>query len=140
MALDPFGLEFGCVPIAAGTLLSMKDCAGYVFIVTGNDTFTLATAATQNGSTTNLAVISSYYTNTSTSGGAKWVAASQAAAATLAIGSGAAKFYVDGEDMPASAYYLSVSAASSGLVTAIPCGLLVGRDPANLRQLSGSSS
>jgi len=140
MALDPFGKDFNVVPIAAGTLLSMKDCAGYVFVMTGNDTFTLKTAATQNGSTTPLAVISDYKTCTSTSGAAAWVDVTQAAASTVTIASGAAKIYVDGEDMPSNASYVEVSAASGGLVTAIPCGLLVQRAPENLRVLSGASS
>lgn len=140
MAIMALGKDFNFVPIAAGTLISMKDCDGIIFVVTGNDTWTLATATTQNGSTTNLAVIASYWTNTSTSGGAKWVGASQGAAATLTIGSGAAFFFVDAADLPANAQYISLSAAGSGLVYAIPQGLLVQRDPANLRQLSGSSS
>lgn len=140
MGMIGLGREFNFVPIAAGTLLSVKDCAGIDFFVTGNDTFTLASAATQNGSTTNLAIITAYCTNTSTSGSAKWVDTSQAAAATLTITSGTAQFYVDAADLPSAANYVSVSAAASGLVYAILHGLLVQRDPANLRQLSGSSS
>lgn len=140
MGMIGIGKDFNFVPIAAGALISMKDCDGIIFVVTGSDTFTLATANTYNGSTTNLATITSYFTCTSTSGGAKWVAASQAAAATLVIASGAAFFYVDDADLPASAQYISLSAAASGLVYAIPQGLLVQRDPASLRQLSGSGS
>jgi hypothetical protein len=140
VAIEGLGYRFNFVPIAAGTLISLKDCSGITFVVTGNDTFTLASAGTYNGAATNLAVITDYFTCTSTSGAAKWVSAVQAAAATLSISSGSAAFYVDAAAMPASAEYLSVSAAASGLVYAIPDGLLVQRGPASLRQLSGSSS
>lgn len=140
MGILGLGFRFNVVPIAAGVLLSMKDCAGYTFIVTGDDTFTLKTAATEAGSTTVLPDIASYWTNTATDGSAKWVAASQAAGSALTIASGAAAFYVDAADMPANAEYVEVSAAGSGLVFAIADGLLVQRGPEALRQLSGSSS
>ena len=138
--MEGLGRVFNIVPIAAGTLISMKDCAGVTFVVTGNDTFTLKTAATYNGSTTVLTNITNYYTCTSTSGAAAWVDATQAAASTLAISSGAASFYVDASDMPASAEYVEVSAASAGLVYAVLHDLNVQRDPGNLRVLSGSTS
>jgi hypothetical protein len=138
--MEGLGRVVNVVPIAAGTLLSLKDAAGVTFVVTGNDTFTLKSAATYNGSTTALATITNYYTNTSTSGGADWVAASQAAASTVVITSGAASFYVDASDLPAAAEYVEVSVAASGLVYAIFHDLLVQRTPPNLRQLSGSSS
>lgn len=140
MGMEGLGRLFNFVPIAAGTLLSMKDCSGYTFSVTGNDTFTLKSAATYNGSVTALATITGYYTCTSTSGGAAWVKASQAAASTLVIASGAAMFYVDAGDLPSAAEYVEVTAAGSGLVYAIPHDLLVQRASANLRQLSGSAS
>ena len=140
MAIEGLGFRFNFVPIAAGTLISVKDCAGITFFGTGNDTFTLASAATYNGSTTNLAVITDYFTCTSTSGSAKWVAATQAAAATITITSGTVAFFVDCAAMPSAALYISLSAASAGLVYAIPDGLLIQRAPASLRQLSGSSS
>ncbi len=140
MAIEGLGRLYNIVPIAAGTLISVKDAAGIEFCVTGNDTFTLASAATYNGTTTNLAVITDYFTCTSTSGGAKWAAATQAASASLAITSGAALFYVDAAALPSNAEYLEVSVAASGLVSAIVINLLVQRAPANLRQLSGSAS
>lgn len=140
MAIEGLGFRFNFVPIAAGTLISLKDASGITFVVTGNDTFTLASANTYNGSTTACAQITDYFTCTSTSGGAQWVAATQAASSTLTIASGAAAFYVDAAGLPANAEYLKVSVAASGLVYAILDGLLVQRGPANLRQLSGSAS
>jgi hypothetical protein len=138
--MEGLGRVVNVVPIAAGTLISLKDAAGVTFVVTGNDTFTLKSAATYNGSVTALATITNYYTNTSTAGAAEWVAASQAAASTVVISSGAASFYVDASDLPAAAEYVEVTVAASGLVTAILHDLLVQRTPPNLRQLSGSAS
>jgi hypothetical protein len=140
MAIEGLGNKFNFVPIASGTLISLKDADGIEFCVTGNDTFTLNSAATYNGTTTNLAVITDYSTCTSTSGAAKWVWTTQAAAPALTITSGAAMFFVDAAALPASANYISLTAAGSGLVYAIPHGLLVMRSPSNLRQLSGSAS
>lgn len=138
--MEGLGRVVNVVPIAAGTLISLKDAAGVTFVVTGNDTFTLKSAATYNGSVTALATITNYYTCTSTAGAAEWVAANQAAASTVAISSGAASFYVDASDLPAAAEYVEVTVAASGLVMAILHDLLVQRTPPNLRQLSGSSS
>jgi hypothetical protein len=138
--MEGLGRVVNVVPIAAGTLISLKDAAGVTFVVTGNDTFTLKSAATYNGSVTALATITNYYTCTSTSGAAEWVAANQAAASTVVISSGAASFYVDASDLPAAAEYVEVTVAASGLVMAILHDLLVQRTPPNLRQLSGSAS
>ena len=141
MAVEGLGRLYNFVPIAAGTLISVKDASGIEFVVTGADTFTLSTAATYNGSTTNLAVITNYYTCTSQIGGAKWVNVTQGPSATIVTsGSGSAAFYVDSQAMPASALYMQVAAAGAGLVYAIVHDLMVQRGPANLRQLSGSSS
>jgi hypothetical protein len=140
VAIEGLGYRFNFVPIAAATLISIKDAPGVTFFVTGNDTFTLSSAATYNGSTTALAVITDYYTCTSTSGAAKWVAATQAAASTLTIASGSAAFFVDAAGMPSAAEYLEVTVAASGLVYAVLDYPLIQRAPANLRQLSGSAS
>jgi hypothetical protein len=140
MAIEGLGRLYNAAPIAAGTLISVKDASAIEFITTGADTFTLASAATYNGTTANLGVITDYFTNTSTSGGAKWVAATQAASATIATASGSTLFYVDCAALPSAALYVSLSAAGSGLVTAVVINLLIQRAPANLRQLSGSSS
>jgi hypothetical protein len=140
MGMEGAGRLFNPAAIAAGTLLSVKDCAGYTFVLTGNDTFTLKSAGSYNGSPTALPVITSYWTNTSTGGGAQWVAQSQAAASTIVIASGAAMVYVDAAELPSGAEYLEVSVAAGGLVTAIPHDLLVQRSPDMLRPLSGSGS
>lgn len=140
MGIEGLGRLFNFVPVAAGTLLAMKDMQGYTFCVTGNDTFTLSSATAYNGSTTPCATITNYWTNTSTSGGAAWVAATQAAASTVVIASGAAMFYVDSGDLPSAAKYLKVAAAASGLVAAIPHDLFSMRLASNLPQLSGSAS
>ena len=140
MASEALGRVVNVVPIAAGTLISTKDCSQILFVCTGNDTFTLSSAATYNGSTTALAQITDYYTCTSTAGAAKWVDVTQAAASTVTIASGAVAFDVDVQALPANAVYLKVAVAASGLVAAILHDLEVQRDPANLRQLSGSSS
>jgi hypothetical protein len=138
--MEGLGRVVNVVPIAAATLISMKDCAGITFVCTGDDTFTLNSAATYNGSPSTLATITNYYTNTSTAGAAEWVAASQAAADNVAIASGSVSFYVDGSDLPAAAEYVEVTVGGSGKVTAILHDLLVQRTPPNLRQLSGASS
>jgi hypothetical protein len=138
--MEGLGRVVNVVPIAAGTLISMKDCAGITFICTGNDTFTLSSAATYNGSPSTLATITNYYTCTSTAGAAAWVAANQAAADAVTISSGAASFYVDASDLPSAAEYVKVAVAASGLVMAVFHDLLVQRAPANLRVLSGSTS
>jgi hypothetical protein len=140
MGMEGLGRVLNVVPIAAGTLLSVKDCAGISFCCTGNDTFTLKSAATYNGSPSTLATITNYWTNTSTAGAAEWVAATQSAADAVTIASGAAMFYVDAADLPSAAEYLEVTVAASGLVAAILHDLLVQRSPDNLRTLSGSAS
>ena len=140
MGMEGLGRRFNVVPIAAGTLISVKDCAGVEFICTGNDTFSLVSAATYNGSTTALAAITHYFTCTSTAGAAAWVEHTQAAASTVVIASGAVAFYIDCADLPSAAQYLEVSVGASGLVTAITHGLLAERLPSLCRVLSGSTS
>jgi hypothetical protein len=138
--MEGLGRVVNVVPIAATTLISMKDCAGITFVCTGADTFTLNSAATYNGSTSTLATITNYYTNTATNGSAEWVAASQAAADAVTIASGSVSFYVDASDLPAAAEYVEITIGASGKITAILHDLLVQRTPPNLRQLSGASS
>ena len=140
MAIEGLGRLYNFVPIAASTLISVKDAAGIEFTCTGADTFTLSTATTYNGTTTNAAVITDYYTNTSTSGSAKWVFATQVASAVITTAAGSTLFFVDAATLPASATYVQLVPSGSGLVYAIIPNLLVARAPANLRQLSGSSS
>lgn len=140
MGMKALGNLYNKVPIAAGVLISLKDAAGIQFTCTGDDTFTLSSAATEAGSPATLATITDYDTNTATNGSAQWVGNTQAAADSVTIASGSVSFYVDAADLPAGAEYVKVAAGGSGLVQAEVVGPLVGRAPANLRPLSGSSS
>lgn len=138
---EGLGRLFNVAPVAAGTLISLKDAAGITFVCTGNDTFTLKSASSYNGSPTALTAITRYYKCTSTSGGAAWTDSGDVAAVSaVTISSGTLVFYVDAADLPAGAEYVEVTVAASGLVTAVPHDLLNQRQPVNLRQLSGSSS
>lgn len=136
MAIEGLGRVVNAIPIAAGKSVSLKDAQGVTFIVTGADTFTLKSQPTAGGTATNLAIITRYYTNTATDGTAKWVLATQAAGAAITLASGAASFYVDGNDLPAAAKYVEVTVAASGLVFAIVHDLDVQRDPASLAALN----
>ena len=137
MAIEGLGRVINCVPIAAGAGLSMKDCQGITFICTGADTFTITSASTFGGTyATPGNIITRKQTNTSTSGTAKWVEATQSASNAVTIASGAVAFYVDANDLPSGNTYVKVSVAASGLVTAILHDLQVQRDPANLAAVS----
>jgi hypothetical protein len=138
--MEGLGRLFNVVPIAAGTLISLKDASGITFVCTGNDTFTVKSASAYNGSPTALTAITRYYTNTSTAGAAVWVDSGDVTAVSaVTIASGAVAFYIDSSDLPAGADYVEVTVAASGLVSAL-LDPLVQRDPANLRVLSGSTS
>jgi len=135
MAMEALGRLVNPIAIAAGKPLSLKDAGGAMFICTGNDTFTLKASSTFGGSYTNLAVITRYYTNTSTDGTAKWVKATQAAAATVTQTSGTTVFHVLQSQVADPNCYLEVTVGASGLVTAIPYDLMIQRAPANLAAL-----
>ncbi|HEV2375855.1 MAG TPA: hypothetical protein VGS19_27270 [Streptosporangiaceae bacterium] len=136
MAVEGLGRVLNVIPIAAGKSVSLKDAQGVTFVVTGNDTFTVKSQPTAGGSATNLAVVTRYYTATATDGTAKWVLATQAAAATVVIASGAAAFYIDANDLPSAAKYVEVTVGASGLVVAVVHDLEVQRDAANLAALN----
>ena len=136
MAIEGGGRVLNAIPIAAGKSVSLKDAQGVTFIYTGNDTFTVKSQPTAGGAATNLATITRYYTNTATDGTQKWVLATQAAAATVVIASGAAMVYIDANDLPSTAKYVETTVAASGLVTAIVHDLLVQRDLANVAALN----
>ena len=135
MAMEALGRLVNPIAIAAGKPFSLKDAGGAMFICTGNDTFTLKASSTFGGSYTNLAVITRYYTNTSTDGTAKWVKATQAAAATVTQTSGTTVFHVLQSQVADPNCYLEVTVGASGLVTAIPYDLMIQRAPANLAAL-----
>lgn len=139
--MEALGRLFNVVPIAAGTLISLKDAAGITFVCTGDDTFTVKSATGYNGSPTALTAITRTYKCTSTAGAAVWTDSGDiAAVSAVTIASGVVVFYIDSSDLPAGANYVEVSVGASGLVTAIPHDLLTQRTPANLRVLSGSAS
>lgn len=139
--MEGLGRLFNVVPIAAGVLIPIKDTAGITFVCTGNDTFTVKSAATYNGSATALTAIGRYYENTSTAGAAAWTDSGDITpVSSVTIASGSLVFYVDESDLPAGAEYVEVAVGASGLVAAIVHDLKVQRTPSNLRVLSGSSS
>lgn len=139
--MEALGRLFTVAPIAAGTLISLKDAAGITFVCTGNDTFSLVSASTYNGSTTALSAIARYYKSTSTAGAVAYTDSGDITpVSSVTIASGTVVFFVDAADLPTGAQYVEVSVAASGLVMAIPHDLTTQRQPKNLRVLSGSTS
>lgn len=139
--MEALGRLFNVVPIAAGTLISLKDAAGVTFVCTGDDTFTVKSATSYNGSPTALTAITRTYKCTSTAGAAAWTDSGDiSAVSAVTIASGALVFYIDQSDLPAGAEYVEVTVAASGLVAAVLHDLKVQRSPGNLRVLSGSTS
>jgi hypothetical protein len=124
--------RFNVIPIAAGNAFNFSQASGAMVVCTGNDTFTLKSASSFAGSYTNLAVITRYYTNTATNGTAGWVAATQAAAATVTQSSGTTVFHVLTSQLSDPADYLKVTVGASGLVAVFLYDLNVQRAPANL--------
>ena len=136
-AKEGLGNHFNIVPIAAGAGLSMLNASGVTFICTGNDTFTLTAATSFGGSYSSPGnIITKKYTNTSTSGTAKWVEATQSASNAVTISSGAVAFFVANESLPDTYKYVKVSVGASGLVTAVFSNLYSARNPANLVAVS----
>lgn len=136
--MQGLGREFNVVPVAAGAGLSMKGYGGVTFICTGNDTFTLTVASTFGGSyATPGNIITTKYTNTSTSNTAAWVGpTSQSASNAVTISSGSVAIYVGQSMLADPACYLKMSVGAAGLVTAILHDLKVKRTPANLPAVS----
>ena len=130
--MEALGREVNVIPIGAGKGFSMKNASAVLFVCTGNDTFTLTKASSFAGSYTNLAVITRYYTNTATNGTAAWVAATQAAAATVTQSSGTTVFHVLTSQLSDPADYLKVTVGASGLVAVFLYDMTVQRAPANL--------
>jgi hypothetical protein len=136
--MQGLGRHFNVAPIVgAGAALSMKQCAGITFICTGNDTFTITTSATFTGSyATPGNIITTKYTNTSTSGTAAWVKASQAASNAVTIASGTVAIFVGSSMLADPLAYVKCTASGAGLVFAILHDLEVQRTPANLTIVS----
>lgn len=139
--MEGLGRLFNVVPIAAGTLISLKDASGVTFVCTGDDTFTVKSAPSFNGGAADLTAIVRVYKNASTAGADAWTDSGDIAAVdSVTIASGAAAFYIDSSDLPAGSDYVEVAVAAEGLVAAIVHDLAVQRGPKNLRPLSGASS
>jgi hypothetical protein len=138
MAIEAAGRAINTVPVAESRSISLKNAQGVTFYAYGaNEVVTLKWQATAGGSATNLATITRYRQSTATNGSAGWTEQTQAAAATLTVPSGGClEFYVDANDLPATANYVEVVKTTSALVVAVVTDLLVQRDPANLAALS----
>ena len=133
MAIESLGRLVDVVPIAAGAGLSMKNAAGVLFVCTGADTFTLTSAPSFGGSyVTPGSIIVRTYKSTANNGTSAWTRVNQTAANTVVNASGTVAFWVDGASLPDTHTYVKLSAAGSGLVTAIYSDLLVQRAPQNL--------
>ena len=133
--MEALGRLVNVIPIAAGKALSLQNASAVLFVVTGNDTFTLNKASSFAGSYTALSVITRYYTSTATDGTVAWVAATQAAGSTVTQSSGMTAFEVFTSQLTDPSDYLKVTVGASGLVTAIVHDLVAQRKPANLTLL-----
>jgi hypothetical protein len=135
--MEGLGRAINVVPIAASAGLAMKGATGVTFICTGNDTFTLTAAPSFAGSYTSPGnIIVRKYTNTSTANTAKWVLATQTAAAAVTISSGSVAFFVSADSLPDLATYVKVTPSGSGLVTAVFHDLTVKRSADKLAIIS----
>lgn len=137
MGMETLGRTINVVPIAAGRSLRCDQGAGWTFVCTGADTFTITCAAGFAGSfATPGNILVRYYTNTATNGTAAWVKVTSGTTNAVTIASGTVAFYVDNNSLPDTKNYIKVTQSSAGLVTAIQGDLLPQRNPANLPILS----
>lgn len=138
MAVEGLGRVFNISLIAASAGISLRDAQGATICVSGADTGVVITSSATFGGTyaTPGNIITRKQTNTSTSGTAKWVEATQAASNTVVCAAGQTTFYVDANDLPSGNEYIKATPGSTGLVTVVVHDLLVQRDPANLAALS----
>lgn len=137
--MEALGRVIDVVPIASGAYISMKNASGITFVCTGADTFTVREAKDASGtSVQNIGnVITRYYQNTSTAGGAGWTKQTQAGSYQVVQGSNyTTVIEVFGSQMDDGFPYVYCHAGGSGLVTAILHDLTVQRSPANLATLS----
>lgn len=133
MSIELLGRTIDVVPIASGSAISLKNCAGITFVVTGNDTWTLTSSATFGGAYTSPGnIIVRTYKSTATNGTAAWTRVNQTAAATVVSASGTVVFFVDGCSLPDTHTYVKLTAGAAGTVFAILGDLDVQRAPANL--------
>lgn len=134
MAMEALGRVVNVVPIAAGVALSMKECGGIAFVVTGSDTFTFTVSDSYGGSYTSPGtVIDHWYKSTSTAGAALWTKVAITAADAVATGGAyAGVIHFHNVFLPDPDCYVKLTASGSGLVTAIMYDLNYQRDPVRL--------
>lgn len=127
---EALGRLFNVVPIAAGKSISLKKCSAVTFVCTGADTFTVKSQPSAGGSATAMPSITRYYSCTATDGSAAWTDSGDVSPQqSVTIASGAVAFTIQAADLPASASYVEVTVAASGLVTAILHDLVPAQQP-----------
>ncbi len=132
-AIESLGRTIDVIPAASGQGISMKNCAGILFVCTGNDTWTLTASPTFAGSYVSPgAIIVRTYKSTTLTGTAAWTRTNQTAANTVVSASGTVAFYVDGASLADLQAYVKVTAGAAGTCVAILGDLDVQRDPRNL--------
>lgn len=128
--MEGLGRLFNVVPIAAGKSISLKHAAGVTFVCTGGDTFTVKSQPSAGGTATALAAITRKYTSSATDGTVAWTDSGDiTAVSAVTIASGMVSFYIDAADLPASASYVEVTVAATGLVMAIVHDLAIQISP-----------
>lgn len=140
--MEGLGRVFNVVPIAASRGLSLRYGTAVTFVTTGNDTFTLTTAATFAGSyTAGIATLvgkTNVYKSSATNGTAAWVLDNTLITTNTIVSGGAiaTAFTIHAPSLPDLARYVKLTPSSAGLVTAIFHDLGTQRNPANLPILS----
>lgn len=136
--MEGLGRVLDVIPIAAGAGFKMRGASAVTFVCTGNDTFTLTAASSFAGTYSSPGnVITHYYQRADTNGTHAWTKQTQTAsnAVTQATAGYTTVITVLTSMIADPSDYLKVSAAGSGLVTAILHDLTVQRKPANLEIL-----
>lgn len=135
MAIDILGRTIDVVPIAASAGISLRDCAGILYVCTGTDTYTLTVATTFAGSYSAPATLVPFtrkYVATGTNGTGAWARTNQAAS-NVVTGTGTTAFYLDASSMPDTFIYAKLTPSGAGLITAVLGDLTVQRAPQSLR-------
>lgn len=136
--MEALGRLINVVPIAAGRGISLKGATAITFVTTGSDTFTLTTATSFAGSYTagiaTLVGVVNVYKSSATNGTAVWAKDNTLISTNTIVSGGAITtcFTVNAASLPDLASYVKLSAAGSGLVTAILHDLTYQRAPLNL--------
>jgi len=142
--MEGLGRVLNVVPIAAGAAISVKECTGVTFVLTGADTFSLTTALTFGGTyragsffTPAWAPIDHMYDATATNGTALWTRVAQTAADNTGLLTAGHTTVVEisANALPDGYKYLKMSGAAAGLVIAIAHDLEIQRKPQNLLKL-----